>query len=394
MKKFIQYLDTYKENENIQSIEYISILDQININYLHYKLSSNQQIYNPLSNYSLWQNQHDYTFLFDQNISSLSKKPKEYKEINVEIQNIQDLLNIIETYPLDETIQYNIDINMLHSIHNELHELNDMIGLSAFKNQVIDQILYFIQNLHIGKIGDYKHTVLFGPPGTGKTEIAKLIGKMYAKLGILQNSTFQKVTRSDLIAGYLGQTAMKTQKVIEKSLGGVLFIDEAYSLADINQNDSFSRECIDTLCEALSEYKDNWMVIIAGYEDEIKQQLFKANPGLESRFIWRFTLDPYDSKEMFSIFKKKVEKNEWSFNSLDSTIGEKWFQLNKDSLPYFGRDIEALFTYTKIAHGRRIFGKGDEKKNLTLEDLEKGFDTFKRFSKNKKKESVIYSMYC
>jgi SpoVK/Ycf46/Vps4 family AAA+-type ATPase len=399
MKKFIQYLDTYKETDDIYPIQYISILDQMNMNFLKYQVSSvNQNIYNPISNYSLWQNQHDWTFYFDNSYAEIKPKvcePKEYKEIKVDIKTLSDLLLIIDNYPCDDSIKYNIDVKLLHSIRQELIDLNEMIGLDTFKNQIIDQLLYFMQNLHIGKVGDYKHTVLFGPPGTGKTEIAKIIGLIYSKIGILPNSTFQKVTRSDLIAGYLGQTAMKTQKVIEKSLGGVLFIDEAYSLADINQNDSFSKECIDTLCEALSQYKDNWMVIIAGYEEEIKHQFFKTNTGLESRFIWRFNLDPYDSIELFYIFKKKVEKNDWSFENIEKSVGEKWFHKNKDYFPYYGRDMEALFTYTKIAHGRRIFGKGVEKKMITMEDLDKGFETFKRFSKAKHTtNSVICSMYC
>jgi ATPase family associated with various cellular activities (AAA) len=411
MKKFITYLDTYKETNDIQPIQYISILDQINMHFLKNRLSiMDQKIHNPISNYSLWQNNHDFTYQFDylqpsciylphqfnQNdvIKSILKKPKEYKHIDMKIESIQDLLSIIEKYPYNDAFQYNIDIRILHSIKNELSDLNQMIGLSTFKTQIVDQLLYFIQNLHQGEKeiqGDYKHTVLFGPPGTGKTEIAKIIGQMYSKIGILHNSTFKKVSRSDLIAGYLGQTAIKTQKVIESSLGGVLFIDEAYSLADSEQRDSFSKECIDTLCEALSQYRDNWMVIIAGYEEEIKQQFFKTNPGLESRFIWRFTLDSYSPAELFEIFKKKVLQNGWTF---ELEGGEGWFQKNKAAFPFLGRDMEALFTYTKIAHSRRIFGTSIEKKRIIMEDLEKGFETFQKFSKNKIEKSVLYDMYC
>jgi len=416
MKKFITYLDAYKEIDDIQPIQYISILDQINMHFIKNRISMiDEEIHNPISNYSLWQNNHDFTYQLDYlqpsffpiaypseniNIKPILKKPKEYKNIDMKIESIQDLLSIIEKYPYDDSFQYNIDIRILHSIKNELSDLNQMIGLSTFKTQIVDQLLYFMQNLHEGTKGeqevqgDYKHTVLYGPPGTGKTEIAKIIGQMYSKIGILHNATFKKVTRSDLIAGYLGQTAIKTQKVIESSLGGVLFIDEAYSLADSEQRDSFSKECIDTLCEALSQYRDNWMVIIAGYEDEIKHQFFKTNPGLESRFIWRFTLESYSPMELFEIFKKKVLKNGWTFENIERKIGEGWFQKNKAAFPFLGRDMEALFTYTKIAHGRRIFGTSMEKKRIVMEDLEKGFETFQKFSKNKLEKSVLYDMYC
>ena len=415
MKKFIHYLDNYKYTDEMQPVDYIPLLDQINMNFIKQKLSkTNPYIYNPISNYSLWQTQHDYTFAFDKPFPSpvlpieIPKKPKIYKEIDVKIDSIEDLLHIIEKYPYDDSIQYNININILRSVRQELQDLHNMVGLSTFKTQILDQLLYFIQDLHIieGSSSDYKHTVLYGPPGTGKTEIAKIIGQMYSKIGILSSQTFKKVTRSDLIAGYLGQTAIKTQKVIESSLGGVLFIDEAYSLADSEQRDSFSKECIDTLCEALSQYKDNWLVIIAGYEDEIKQNFFKTNPGLESRFIWRFTLDAYSPTELFAIFKQKVECGGWKMENMDSNIGERWFSKNKLAFPFLGRDMEALFTYTKIAHSRRIFGlsqtlsqsqslvKSPIKKHITIEDMNKGFESFERFSKSKPEKSVLHDMYC
>ena len=124
-----------------------------------------------------------------------------------------------------------------------------MVGLDDFKGQILNQLLYFIQNLHVGIESDYMHSVLYGAPGTGKTEIATILGKMYSKIGILKKNIFKKVNRSDLVAGYLGQTAIKTTKVIDECLGGCLFIDEAYSLANNYEGDSFTRECIDTLCE-------------------------------------------------------------------------------------------------------------------------------------------------
>ncbi len=264
-----------------------------------------------------------------------------------------------------------------------------MIGLSNLKKSIVDQLLYFIQKLHIGNTSDFKHTILSGPPGTGKTEIAKLLGLLYSKIGVLKNNTFQKVTRSDLVAGYLGQTAMKTQKVIEKSIGGVLFIDEAYSLADYSQNDSFSKECIDTICEALSDHKDDLMVIIAGYEEELNETFFKMNRGLESRFIWRFNMDLYTSSELEKILLKNIYESGWS---MEDIILDGWFDKKLNTFKNYGRDIDALFTYTKISHGRRIYGKNmDLRKQLLLDDLDKGYEIF---MKNKKiKKSVIQDMY-
>jgi len=153
--------------------------------------------------------------------------------------------------------------------------LDAMVGLKKFKEEILNQLLYFAQNLHVGKHSDFMHTVLCGPPGTGKTEVAMILGKMYSKLGILKNQVFKKVCRNDLVAGYLGQTALKTKKVIDECLGGCLFIDEAYALANDYNGDSYSKECIDVLCEALSAHKEDLMVIIAGYKDELEHTFSK-----------------------------------------------------------------------------------------------------------------------
>ena len=220
------------------------------------------------------------------------------------------------------------------------------------------------------------HTVIYGPPGTGKTEVAKIIGRIFSKLGILNKGTFRKVTRSDLIAGYLGQTAIKTKEVINECLGGVLFIDEAYALGNSEKKDSFSKECIDTLCEALSDHKDNIMVIIAGYEKELKTCFFNYNDGLESRFTWRFKTDEYTGEELKEIFLKKVKEAGWKLAE-NTDIKDEWFKNNKDYFKYYGRDMETLFAKTKICHSRRVFLKSKEHKTkITMEDIENGFKLY------------------
>jgi SpoVK/Ycf46/Vps4 family AAA+-type ATPase len=328
---------------------------------------------------------------------------KETINIDVEINNISDLLKIIDNYKLDPAIKYNINMKALHSIKEPLEELNNMIGMKDLKNNIVDQILYFAQELHKNKdlTGEFLHTVIYGPPGTGKTEIAKIMGKIYSKIGILSNGTFKKVTRSDLVAGYLGQTALKTRDVIKESLGGVLFIDEAYSLGNSEKKDSFSKECIDTLCEALSDNKENLMVIIAGYEKELKECFFSFNQGLDSRFTWRFKTDDYTHEDLYKIFLKKVTDIGWEIDD-SSNISSEWFKKNKDCFRFYGRDIETLLSKTKIAHSRRVFCRPDsEKKRLTLKDLEKGFEIYLKNDeiKNKRDEEALKrqlysSIYC
>jgi len=322
--------------------------------------------------------------------------------ISAEINNIDDLLNLINTYPNDRETEYNINMTALHKIKKPLTELNNMIGMKELKESIVDQIIFYIQNLHTlnsnFKGNDFMHTVIYGPPGTGKTELAKIIGSIFSKMGVLNKGTFKKVTRSDLIAGYLGQTALKTNDVIKECLGGVLFIDEAYALGNEEQKDSFSKECIDTLCESLSDHKDNLMVIIAGYEKDLNTCFFNYNQGLNSRFTWRFKIDEYTAEDLYKIFLKKVNESGWSVAE-NSNINIKWFEKNKPYFKFYGRDIETLFAKTKIAHSRRVFClEPSIKKQLILKDLEKGMEMYLKNedSKNKEKErfkNIINSMY-
>uniref|UniRef100_A0A6C0DQY6 AAA+ ATPase domain-containing protein n=1 Tax=viral metagenome TaxID=1070528 RepID=A0A6C0DQY6_9ZZZZ len=427
---FIDYLNKYQEKKNMSYIECIHFLDTVNINYgendygnISYsgerksnssgtvsktKMGDYYDIYsssiwninNTESSYSLWQKSHDIlntlTPNLDNNATISVTTPKlENIVIDISINKIKDILKIIEEYEYKDHVEYNIDLKSLHNIKTELYELDSMIGMETLKQSILDQLLYFIQELHVGKnTSEYKHTVLYGSPGTGKTEIAKIIGVMYSKLGVLKNNVFKKVSRNDLIAGYLGQTALKTRAVIDECLGGVLFIDEAYSLASSDRNDSFSKECIDILCQAMSDYKENLMVIIAGYEDELNETFFRANRGLESRFIWRFKMDAYTPIEMMKIFQKKVLEQEWSFEKED-TLMVKWFEKRKDQFKHFGRDMEILLSYTKIVHGRRIYGKDRElRRVITLDDINSGYEMFLKNKESKQENTnILHTIY-
>ena len=379
----------------------------------------------------------------------------EIEEVNVEasIENIEDLIKMIDKYPLDKHIKYNINMKAMHDIKPDLIELNKMIGMHNLKMNIVDQILYFVQDLHINESkkkekqlkekelkekelkekelkekqeprkkpptisfrggaggffsgidlssafggsaikepictdndnNDYLHTVIYGPPGTGKTEVAKIMGKIYSKLGILKKGLFKKATRSDFVAGYLGQTAMKTKELIEECLGGVLFIDEAYALGNNEGRDSFAKEAIDTLCEGLSNHKNDIMVIIAGYEKELNDCFFSFNQGLESRFPWRFKTEDYKPEELKLIFKKQVLDSEWKID--DEDLKDEWFNSKMNYFKHYGRDMETLFSKVKIAHGRRIFCNLDcEKKKLTIQDLDKGF---KSYLENENKQNI------
>tara|TARA_B100001093_G_scaffold506319_1_gene565042 strand:- start:100 stop:1236 length:1137 start_codon:yes stop_codon:yes gene_type:complete len=307
------------------------------------------------------------------------------------INNISELIKFINHCETITNISYNINQKALIKIKDPLIKLENMIGMNELKNDILDQILFYIQGLHENKGMEYMHTILYGPPGTGKTEVAKIIGEIFANIGILKNNTFKKVVRSDLIAGYLGQTAIKTSKVIEQSLGGVLFIDEAYSLGSLEKRDSFAKECIDTLCEALSNHKNNLMVIIAGYEDELETCFFSANSGLKSRFPWSFNISKYSSFELYQIFSKKIKEIDWK---MDESINSKFFEKYYKHFSYYGRDIEILLLKCKIAHSRRIFSNSENSRIITYDDLINGYKLFcKNNSRVKESPHEIFNMY-
>ena len=320
----------------------------------------------------------------------INPKTADIHEVDIyeDIETIGDILSLIEKYPVIENITYaNVDMKVLYSIKGPLEKLDKMIGMKELKTCIVDQILYYLQNLH--KIdpennNDYMHTAIYGPPGTGKTEIAEIIGDIFCKLSVLKKHVFKKVVRSDLIAGYLGQTALKTKETINSCLGGVMFIDEAYALGNNEKRDSYAKECIDTLCEAMSAHKNDFMVIIAGYEEDVKECFFSQNQGLESRFSWTFTTSKYTPSELCLIFKKKVIESGWKIT--DNAADAIWFDKNKKHFTAYGRDMELLFSKVKIAHGRGIFCNKTktDKAEINRDDLENGLRSLHH--KNKRRD--------
>jgi len=310
--------------------------------------------------------------------------PREYVVIKKEVNSIVDLIEIGNMY--DFTKDYNIDVKTLNKLVMPLTALNNMIGMNDIKQDMVDHILFRIQ--HFDNYNQMMmHTVIEGPPGTGKTEVAKIIGRIYLAMGILRNNKFVKATRSQLIAGYLGQTAIATQKIIDSATGGVLFIDEVYSLGNVEKRDSFSKECIDTINENLTTKKTDFICIIAGYKEDIQDCFFAYNAGLERRFPIRFHIEEYNAGDLFLIFKKKVEENMWL---LDETVTLAFFETNYANFRFFGGDMELLFNSCKRCHSRRIFATGDEKKVLKKTDLEKGYESFMNHKKKKEKDTGVW----
>ena len=329
----------------------------------------------------------------------------EYKIIDQEIKNIDDLITLGKIYNFEDKIQYNINLKKLSKLVKPLEKLQSMIGLTNIKQNIVGHIIYHLQNLEDGN-NDMLHTVIQGSPGVGKTMLGKILGDIYFNLGILKGNpkkrkrhkieepyTFKIVKRSDLIGKYLGHTAAKTQKVIDECHGGVLFIDEAYSLGNPEGRDSFSKECIDTLNQNLTEGKSNFLCIIAGYKNALETCFFAYNEGLRRRFTFIYDIENYTAHELMLIFKKMVFALNWSIDEKDDIL-VKFFKDNYNSFKCFGGDVETLFFNCKIEHGKRVFCHPELKKKLNSEDIKNGFKNFTKNRSIKSKESnLLHTMY-
>jgi SpoVK/Ycf46/Vps4 family AAA+-type ATPase len=266
---------------------------------------------------------------------------------------------------------------------------------------IIDLIFFRLQNIDDTN-DDLWHLVIQGTPGSGKTEVAKILAKIYHGLGIVKKKDLTIVKRSDLIGKYLGHTAKMTQEVFDNAKGGVLFIDEAYSLGNPEGRDSFSKECIDTINQNLTENKET-VVFIAGYKDQLNESFFSYNPGLNRRFKMRMTVDKYNASDLREIFIKKIQKNKWVVfeDNYEKEIPLTFFQKNLKMFKYNGGDMENLWHLTKISHSRRIFGKAQNLiKKITFKDIENAFnlylsnDEFKNRDDDSLSKYIIDTMYC
>ena len=217
------------------------------------------------------------------------------------------------------------------------------------------------------------HMVFTGNPGTGKTMIARLMARVYRSLGILSKGQLVEVDRSGLVAGYVGQTAIKTSKVVEKALGGVLFIDEAYALNGKGDND-FGQEAIDTLLKAMEDHRDDLVVIVAGY-DGLMEKFIQSNPGLESRFNRYLHFDDYTLDEMLEIFKMQCRKSQYTLSpDAEQDVKDFIYDENADGVMFGNaRGVRNLFEQILTAQANRLakmesFTK-DDLMTLTRDDV-------------------------
>lgn len=311
------------------------------------------------------------------------------------VNSLDDLIFLGSFYHCKMRVEYNdIDMKVLHTIKEPLIELNNMIGLTKIKEEIVNTIIYFLLTKNLSKEinSDMMHAVITGSPGCGKTTFIEILAKIYVGLGVLKKGHIVKTRRSELIGKYLGHTAVQTQKKIEEAYGGILLIDEAYALGNPEGRDSFSKECLDTLNQALSENKNEFICIIAGYKDALDSSFFKYNEGLKRRFPFRYEIDKYTSDELSMILLKKIEEyGHYGIRKESLWIPEfskvQLQKLIKDNYKSFvnqGGDMESIFLGAKIAQNKRVFLlEKEEKKKLLLSDVKTAINKFLELHKLK-----------
>lgn len=310
----------------------------------------------------------------DENLTSLIKSnlTDEYLEKNIKFEiNMPDKIELATSKWLS---------SMSDDIISLLTEMDELAGLESAKKYIHQSVSRILLEKKLGKNQNirFEHIIFTGNPGTGKTTIAILLGRVLELLQVIKNGHIVIASRSDFVGQFMGETALKTRDTVEKSLGGILFIDEAYSLYS-NERDSFGTESTSELISQMEKYRNQLIVILSGYPEEMEHFLI-GNPGLRARFSTQVQFPDYTFTELADILAMTTEKEGFTLSQEAKLKAQNYFQQRKEKQPNgFGnaREVKALFEKIKANCAERIFKNNENLENrplITKEDIPESLD--------------------
>ena len=309
------------------------------------------------------------------------KSLKMYPETNPpfkKIRTIKDLLNIAWRYTGDA-----FDRQTLWRLIPELQALNNMCGLHDLKDQIVKFIVYSLLGLREeteeDDQGESLGIVFQGPPGTGKTRSAKIVAKIFYKLGIIPTDEVLFPKKEDFMGKYVGHTESQTAEIFNNAIGKVMFIDEAYFGAG-DKTDSFVTSFVNMLNQFIWDKRGQFVPMIAGYKEQLDRNLFDINPGLRSRFLMFVDTGDYKPVDMTKMFRNLVCAKGWELTDEAREYSKRLFEEKLEThFKYFGRDVDNYFIKCKEEYSSRMLGISDNLFTITKEDM---VDALEEFSKD------------
>lgn len=273
------------------------------------------------------------------------------------------------------------ECRIIEDVYPVLKKIDALVGMKDFKQSLVEKIVAY--TCEMPEKGTMHHVSIVGPTGSGKTTIARLIGELFAAMGITSNPEIIMGTQSEMIGGYVGHTAIKTSEMVTNAIesGRPLFMDEFYGFTG-----DYGDKCVQTLLPYLTDNADDFVLIVAGYEEDMKE-MFRSNEGLRRRFPWHFVLPAYNPEELKEIFIRCYDDGKYSMpDDLDASFFSKY----STRFTQNGGSVKNLVAHVRVSHNFRTHGRPEIRGDLTMDDLHVAV---KRLPEEKDNGSAPVGMY-